>query len=97
MLRHGWQGNGHQTACCRVYLLLGKRPVPRLFLKDLIKGLAIFCGGIIPVLGASGLPDPPVWLEMAPKQGVAGVQAIAGFTSDQQLLLHNVVINFVVC
>ena len=64
--------------------------MPRLFLKDLIKGLVIFCGGIIPVLGASGLPGPPVWLEMAPKQEASGVQAIAGFTGDQQLLLSGV-------
>jgi len=61
-----------------------------LFLKDLIKGLVIFCGSIIPVLGASGLPGPPVWLEMAPKLERPGVQAIAGFTGDQQLLLSGI-------
>jgi|TARA_B100000315_G_scaffold56204_2_gene50456 hypothetical protein len=64
--------------------------VPRLLLKELIKTFIIFCAGIIPVLGASGLPGQPLWLKFAPGTSAAGAQAIAGISGDQQLLLSAV-------
>ena len=62
----------------------------RELLKNLITTLIVFCAGIIPVLGASGLPDPPLWLKTVSGNGATAVQAIAGVSSDDQLLLSAV-------
>jgi len=59
-------------------------------LKNLITTLIVFCAGIIPVLGASGLPDSPLWFKTAPGNGATAVQTIAGVSSDDQLLLSAV-------
>ncbi len=59
-------------------------------LKNLITTLIVFCAGIIPVLGASGLPDPPLWFKTVSGNGATAVQAIAGVSSDDQLLLSAV-------
>jgi len=64
--------------------------VLRELLKNLITTLIVFCAGIIPVLGASGLPDPPLWFKTAPGNGATAVQTIAGVSSDDQLLLSAV-------
>ena len=62
----------------------------RELLKNLITTLIVFCAGIIPVLGASGLPDPPLWFKTVSGNGATAVQAIAGVSSDDQLLLSAV-------
>ena len=62
----------------------------RELLRNLIATLIVFCAGIIPVLGASGLPDPPLWFKTAPGNGATAVQTIAGVSSDDQLLLSAV-------
>jgi len=64
--------------------------VLRELLKNLITTLIVFCAGIIPVLGASGLPDPPLWFKTVSGNGATAVQAIAGVSSDDQLLLSAV-------
>jgi len=64
--------------------------VLRELLKNLITTLIVFCAGIIPVLGASGLPDSPLWFKTAPGNGATAVQTIAGVSSDDQLLLSAV-------
>jgi len=64
--------------------------VLRELLRNLIATLIVFCAGIIPVLGASGLPDPPLWFKTAPGNGATAVQTIAGVSSDDQLLLSAV-------
>ena len=62
----------------------------RELLRNLITTLIVFCAGIIPVLGASGLPDPPLWFKTVSGNGATAVQAIAGVSSDDQLLLSAV-------
>ena len=62
----------------------------RELLRNLIATLIVFCAGIIPVLGASGLPDPPLWFKTVPGNGATAVQTIAGVSSDDQLLLSAV-------
>ena len=62
----------------------------RELLRNLIATLIVFCAGIIPVLGASGLPDSPLWFKTAPGNGATAVQTIAGVSSDDQLLLSAV-------
>ena len=57
--------------------------------KSLIT-LIIFCTGIIPVLGAPGLPGPPLWFQTAPGSGETAVQAMAGVGRGDQLLLSAV-------
>jgi hypothetical protein len=59
-------------------------------LKSLITTLIIFCVGIIPVLGSSGLSDQPLWLKTAPGKGTTSLQAMAGISSDDQFLLSAV-------
>ena len=59
-------------------------------IKSLVRASIIFSAGIIPALGASELSDQTFWLTTPPLQGVGSVQAMAGVSHDDQLLLSSV-------
>lgn len=58
-------------------------------IKSLVWASFIFSAGIIPALGASGPSDQAFWLT-TPPQGLGSVQAMAGVSHDDQLLLSSV-------
>ena len=58
-------------------------------IKSLVRASFIFSAGIIPALGASGPSDQAFWLT-TPPQGLGSVQAMAGVSHDDQLLLSSV-------
>ena len=59
-------------------------------IKSLVRASFIFSAGIIPALGASGPSDQTFWLTTTPPQGLGSVQAMAGVSHDDQLLLSSV-------
>ena len=59
-------------------------------IKSLFRASFIFSAGIIPALGASGPSDQTFWLTTTPPQGLGSVQAMAGVSHDDQLLLSSV-------
>ena len=59
-------------------------------IKSLVRASLIFSAGIIPALGASGPSDQAFWLTTTPAQGLGSLQAMAGVSHDDQLLLSSV-------
>ena len=59
-------------------------------IKSLVRASFIFSAGIIPALGVSGPSDQTFWLTTTPPQGLGSVQAMAGVSHDDQLLLSSV-------
>ena len=57
------------------------------FIKTLVRAVLISSAGIIPALGASGPSDQAFWLTTTSSKGPGSVQAIAGVSHDDQLLL----------
>jgi len=59
-------------------------------IKSLVRASLIFSAGIIPAIGASGPSDQTFWLATTPAYGPGSVQAMAGVSHDDQLLLSSV-------
>jgi len=60
------------------------------FIKTLVRAVLISSAGIIPALGSSGPSDQAFWLTTTSSKGPGSVQAIAGVSHDDQLLLSSV-------